>query len=109
MSLNLKVELKPHVGQEVVRDPTSRQPMLGSDGQPLTVEIHHKQCLVFAEGKQVAIYCGLAKEPGKYLSFIAPYPEAFQQVIAAKVAELVGGPPSKVGAPPAEEHDVVAE
>ena len=107
--MDLQVELKPHVGREVVLDPDSRQPLLDGNGQKITVEVNHKQCLVFAGGKQVAIYCGEANQPNRFLSFIAPYPEPFQLAIAEKVTALVGGPPSKVSAVPAEEHDVPAE
>jgi hypothetical protein len=97
----IAVELKPHIGK--------------TDSGRV---IKHPQCLVFANGKQVAIYCGKQKqegetvtyEPGKYLSFNGtlyevadelgrPYDEVLNEV-AAGVGKEVGGV-SKVGAPPA--------
>ena len=51
--MSFKVELKPHLG-------------LLPNGRA----IDHNQTLVYCEGKQVGIYCGRDREPGKYLSFI---------------------------------------
>lgn len=90
-----KIELRPHIGRE--------QRRVG--GGFVMSEVDFKQCLVFADGKQVAIYCGRKDEPGRFLSFIEPFPENIQKMIADDVAKITGGVGSHA-APPPEEHDV---
>lgn len=103
--MNIQVELRAHLGVQPVLDPTSRQALKYPDGQPMLATIDHGQCLVFVDGKQVALYCGRANEPGRFLSFINWYPEPFQKAVAEAVALKTGGV-GKVGGVPPEEHDI---
>jgi hypothetical protein len=94
MADKIEVKLYPHIGKEKTK--------VGN--QVIETEVDFMQCIVHANGKQVAWYCGRANEPGKHLSFIKPFPEAVQKLIAAEVAKLTGGV-GVVTAPPPDEHD----
>ena len=89
------VELIPHVAKQKVQ--------VGNDF--VVVDIPFNQCFVQCNGKRVAIYCGKANEPDKYLSFVEPFPQIVQSAIAEKVAAITGGVKS-FNAPPPEEHEV---
>lgn len=92
--MDIEVKLYPHIGLKRVQVGTKF----------VDLQIDHKQMWVVANGEQVALYCGTDKEPGKYLSFIKPLPEAIQKAVAEKVAALTGGV-SHFNAPPPEDHE----
>jgi len=95
---NLKVELIPHVAKQGVQ--------MGN--QTVIVDVPFKQCFVQCNGPRVGIYCGLANEPNKVLTFTEQnLPLPLQEAIAKKVAELTGGVKS-FNAPPPEEHEVTS-
>jgi hypothetical protein len=81
--VDLKVELKRHVGKQGV--------LLA--GERVETDVVFDQCFVYCNGQRVGIYCGLADQPNKHLSFtdIPPLPKTMQESIAAEVAKLTGG------------------
>ncbi len=93
---DLKVELWPHVGKQGIR--------LGNE--TVEVDVVFDQCFVNVNGPRVGIYLGKRDEPNKVLTFTEPMPQALQDAIAAKVAEITGGVKS-TNAPAPEEHEVI--
>ncbi len=94
--MDLKVELKRHVGKQGI--------LLA--GESVEVDVLFDQCFVYCNCQCVGIYCGLADQPNKHLSFTGspPLPKSMQEAIAAQVAKLTGGV-SHFTAPPPEEHE----
>ena len=95
----MQIEVRPHNSMKVVED-NNGKPILGDDGKPVKVPHITDTQMIFVNGTHVG-YCG--HKPGMPVNLIIPNPpESFRNDIKEAVEEQLGGPVSKVSAPPAK-------